>query len=1713
MPSPRAAHAAALDYTWEFTNGADYVLSDGFMLANYGAGGASSALHFKVQNFSSAGLGTGLEGIATSLDKLLYDSDGTLWGTAGNKLFSSTDGGANWAEVTPTPGMAVYDIIENDYADGTPGTNLIATGSIGAGPAIVYSFDGGATWSPAAVVVPVGVTRWLAVTYDTVNDVAYAVSTGLGRVKSTNGGAAWTDLTPAGPSITINTITSPTDIVAYGADQVAIVGENGTGDGKINFSTDAGVNWSNAPIPGTPGDVTTAEFIGGVVYGLGTNYLTKIDIASGGTMDDAGDWSDISANLAGGAFASTNTSIIGGRNSNIVFLKVRESAGGGTQALFSSVDKGVNFNLHYEDPANSKMIGSIALNPAGDRMFWAGITPGDTYADLYGAIIAPANTLAITQVGPANVGVIASITANTQSLSYGEPKVSFGNTTNAADSWHYYDTGDSTWKTSTANDSSKATAVSSLTGPVLAGLPLTGGPIYLKIYTPSLSSTLVLDSLVITYDEPVPVDSITVTVPNESGLSWQIGTQHSIVWTSVGTIGNVKIELSRDNGATWATLTDSTPENPGGGGGSYAWEVTNPATNGATAKIKVTRVDPPAVTDMSDNAFAITVGPGGGGDETAPESHITTFLPRYSTAPDVCAPTLHLEADASDNGTLASVLLYVSTDGGNNFDPWGGTGMPDLVAPYTWDIDVVHDTTYYFYSIAKDTYNNLEGPPPSPGYDTMTTMDVKAPTVSYSTPASNDINVSISQPIVFTFSESLVPETFTYDFYKDTAQGNIPVAGAELTWSDNYTKITVTHPDLDYSTLYRFLITNATDAAGNQLNDVRYCRPPECEDGYYDNWPPGRPLPPPNPFCGLHINPPPPSGISFTTQARIDPDLLTSDMVAADGPNQDGSFNAGDEVQFTITLRNNSSIPADNVLVRIADSFPDHGFSYVRTDDKGGGTVQEYKVNGKVVKWEWWNGDPIVNGQPVVIKFTVKVDKPYLFGTFYGSVLANIYDNVNFTEEPDNPFYVYDTFDIAHNSLLTKSTISVTPTTVHIGDTVTYKVEIYNTGTTVGDIWFQDFVPDREHPDDQMPISYIDGSLSWDHNDNRWYGGGPTYDELRRQVQGMILSLKPGDPKVTLEFQAVVRNVITPPADITNTASVMDGYIAPPYEMSAVFHVEPGDPTPPLKINRWEPAVNSFNNPLKQPIRVGFNRSVNLDTFVYELEMNGDKVDLSNWTATWSKNDGGLPDTLLTLKPPTDDGNYDCGKGSLCAGSTYTMTIVTAYDTEGNALDKMPVSWDFIMADPEIVIVKPEESLHPIKINTIEDKDVFQILVRDAISRQPYKAEANTAIYLKASVGGVLRKTGSFYSSNKTKLSGNPARITISQNESQASFYYSDSEVTGPTEFITIDVYDASDNGWWDSKKYIQMVNEDLPLESIVVTGPEQMTVGNYSSPFRIQATNKDGLVQYLPEGKLYLYTNSATGAFYENKDGKGYRKLPFNDNSNPSNDVTIQDVAPQYLDIGPNVSLATIYYFNSATGLNLMAVSDNSPEKPDIGLKDAHVALNIAEIIEDKKIDKELEEVTDDSGRIVDKIKLAPTAVTMLPGAKQNFTATAYDKAGKVINGLKFGWFVLLDKSGTIEKLGHGDSHISAFTASSNLGTYNDTVLVATLYNGKLAYATGSVKIVDVVNYKGPQRLPVTGMNGLQLVLMGLTLMAAVALAWVEHYDKTHFKPENNEN
>jgi|GEM_PF-2910767 len=92
--------------------------------------------------------------------------------------------------------------------------------------------------------------------------------------------------------------------------------------------------------------------------------------------------------------------------------------------------------------------------------------------------------------------------------------------------------------------------------------------------------------------------SIIVKTPN-GGETWQIGTTQYVQWTSSNTTGDIKIELSVDDGITYTTMVASTVDD-----GMLSWNITGQVTT--SAKIRVTSVDDPNISDESDNAFTLS---------------------------------------------------------------------------------------------------------------------------------------------------------------------------------------------------------------------------------------------------------------------------------------------------------------------------------------------------------------------------------------------------------------------------------------------------------------------------------------------------------------------------------------------------------------------------------------------------------------------------------------------------------------------------------------------------------------------------------------------------------------------------------------------------------------------------------------------------------------------------------------------------------------------------------------------------------------------------------------------------------------------------------------------------------------------------------------------------------------------------------------------------
>ncbi|MCP5045948.1 MAG: hypothetical protein GY940_02180 [bacterium] len=92
--------------------------------------------------------------------------------------------------------------------------------------------------------------------------------------------------------------------------------------------------------------------------------------------------------------------------------------------------------------------------------------------------------------------------------------------------------------------------------------------------------------------------TITVTSPN-GGESWDSGTSHQITWTTTGSVGNVKIEYSLDNGGSWTSITTSTPND-----GTSGWAL--PAANSSQCLVRVKEASDGSPSDTSNAVFSIS---------------------------------------------------------------------------------------------------------------------------------------------------------------------------------------------------------------------------------------------------------------------------------------------------------------------------------------------------------------------------------------------------------------------------------------------------------------------------------------------------------------------------------------------------------------------------------------------------------------------------------------------------------------------------------------------------------------------------------------------------------------------------------------------------------------------------------------------------------------------------------------------------------------------------------------------------------------------------------------------------------------------------------------------------------------------------------------------------------------------------------------------------
>jgi len=178
---------------------------------------------------------------------------------------------------------------------------------------------------------------------------------------------------------------------------------------------------------------------------------------------------------------------------------------------------------------------------------------------------------------------------------------------------------------------------------------------------------------------PPAGDGITVTQPN-GGEEWTAGTKYIIKWSSTGSITNVNIYYSTDNGGNWTVISDSTPND-----GAYSWTV--PASASTQCLVRVADTDG-SPSDTSNKMFTISAPavdgltvtqPNGGEEWTAG----TKYLVKWTST-----------------GSIANVKIFYSTDNGGNWTVIS-TSTPNDGA-YTWKIPDVSSSQCLIKIMDKD---------------------------------------------------------------------------------------------------------------------------------------------------------------------------------------------------------------------------------------------------------------------------------------------------------------------------------------------------------------------------------------------------------------------------------------------------------------------------------------------------------------------------------------------------------------------------------------------------------------------------------------------------------------------------------------------------------------------------------------------------------------------------------------------------------------------------------------------------------------------------------------------------------------------------------------------------------------------------------------------------------------------------------------------------
>jgi hypothetical protein len=576
---------------------------------------------------------------------VLYCVNGDPWGNSANGVYRSTDSGVTWTRLSSglpsatSMGRAQLTMAGSNHQ--TLYVGISQTLSAGAGLLGVYkTTNAGAAWSlqSNSPNMYAGQGWYNLVIAAQPTDPAIVYSSGLDCYKSTNSGASWTRKSfwsyPPGNSQYAHA--DHHDLAFQPGNPNTIIAAT---DGGLFKSTNGGDTWTDLNY-----GLVTYQF-----YAMGNDVLNS-SVAYGGTQDNgtnkytgSSSWDAVMG--GDGGYCNVDPT-----NSNVVYAETQrgshyKSTNGGTS--WNMIQGGISGYGEWVTPVVMDPTNASCLYTGTTQVYktvnggtsWSSISPALSSYYVTTIAIAPSNT-SVIYAGCGGGGVVWRTTDGGTSWSdvtLGLPNryvtrvavhptnpnlvyATFSGytsghvfkSTNGGSAWTNSSTGlpDIPCNALVIDPNTPATMYA---GTDLGVYVSTDGGASWTDYSTGLPN-VVVDDLALhpttgtlraashgrglweTATGSVP--AIVVLTPN-GGDVWPLGTTQTMTWGTGGIGGNARLELNRSYpGGTWEVIIASTPNN-----GSYAWTVSG--TTSSTARIRITSVETPSATDVSNSNFTI----------------------------------------------------------------------------------------------------------------------------------------------------------------------------------------------------------------------------------------------------------------------------------------------------------------------------------------------------------------------------------------------------------------------------------------------------------------------------------------------------------------------------------------------------------------------------------------------------------------------------------------------------------------------------------------------------------------------------------------------------------------------------------------------------------------------------------------------------------------------------------------------------------------------------------------------------------------------------------------------------------------------------------------------------------------------------------------------------------------------------------------------------